>query len=482
MPQKSGVYLLVGGNGAGKTTILTALHRICDGNAFAHGFRSSVESKSVDRYKDACISYEVGGHRVRFSKKEKKWAPTPKSNGYVLSEFGFTDSVFIKAADSRLSPRDEEIRKGNLEPADDELKNSLNRLFDTERFSAMQRLRNVYGRGRAYTHFYVMSDGKSGYYSEKCFSTGELAMLRLVERIRDMPPGSLILLDEAELALHPTVQLRLLAYLRQMRVEKNLTVFVSTHSPTMIRATKPANILLLNDDCADKGRFSVVTPCHPAYAMGFIDDLDNTAPDYILCVEDEKAQQILRALLNRYLEAPGNQRKRCLQYRIIPIGGWSQTLAFVARSRSMLFNNSCVCAVLDADVLERPADDTHETWENKKREIARYDVPIFSLGVTPEVGIVTALEKKNPYVMQKIKDVFHADFSTFMQSDKYPSTKKNPRDAAKAKLTNSLNFISSRCALPTEVILSQLIPWLIDDMYTPSQLAALAGKILSAGK
>lgn len=301
MPERNGVYLLVGSNGTGKTTILTALHRLCNGKAFSLGFRSSKESRTVDSFEDATITYSVDSKSVSFSKREKKWSPTPKQNGFVLSDFGFADSVFIKASDSRLSPREEEIKKGNLEPADEEVKKTLNQLFDTERFSHLQRLRSVYGRGRAFIHFYVMPNGKKGFYSEKSFSAGELAMLRLVDRLRDVPPHSLILLDEAELALHPCVQIRLLEYLKMMSQEKQLTVFVSTHSPSMIRATRASHIMLLKEDIDKKRQFSIVSPCYPSYAVGFIDELDNNAPDYIFCVEDDMAQLILRAILHQHL-------------------------------------------------------------------------------------------------------------------------------------------------------------------------------------
>lgn len=483
LPHKSGVYLLVGGNGAGKTTILTALHRICDGNAFSRTFRSSVESKTVDRYKESRITYRVDGNKVSFSKKEKKWAPTPKSNGFVLSEFGFLDSVFIKASDSRLSPREEEIRKGNLEPADEEIKRIMNRLFDTERFSSMQRLRNTFGRGRAFTHFYVMDDGRKGYYSEKSFSTGELAMLRLVERTRDIAPSSLILLDEAELALHPRVQLRLLDYLSQLATDKNLTVFVSTHSPTMIRASRPSQIMLLSEDASADGALTVETPCHPAYAMGFVDEFGDNAPDYILCVEDVKAQLILREVLGQFLSTPGNEHLQRLQYRIIPVAGWKQTLAFVRRSSGMLFCHSCVRAVLDADVFERTPDDSDSSYQRKQAGLADYRGVAFSLGVTPEEGIISALEKKNPNVLRQIKDTFHADFASFSQLGDYATCrKKNPRSEAKVKLELVLAYLASRCAQSEDVILARLIPWLIPDMYTPARLAEVAGRILSAEK
>lgn len=59
---------------------------------------------------------------------------------------------------------------------------------------------------------------------------------------------------------------------------------------------------------------------------------------------------------------------------------------------------------------------------------------------------------------------------------------EKPRSEAKAKLELILAYLASRSAQTEDVILARMIPWLIQDMYTPSQLAEIAGKILSAGK
>ena len=484
VPQKAGVYLLVGGNGAGKTTILTALHRICDGNAFSRTFRSSVESKTVDRYKESCITYRVDANKVSFSKKEKKWAPTPKSNGFVLSEFGFKDSVFIKASDSRLSPREEEIRKGNLEPADEEIKRIMNRLFDTERFSSMQRLRNTFGRGRAFTHFYVMDDGRKGYYSEKSFSTGELAMLRLVERTRDIAPSSLILLDEAELALHPRVQLRLLDYLSQLASDKNLTVFVSTHSPTMIRATDERNILLLESSSSQKGHFSILTPCFPVYALGIIEDMGLSSPDAIFCVEDDMAMHILRELLARYLALDPQAKPQWhrLERRILPIAGWKQTLAFIDNAKSLIFNKSSMLrAVLDHDVF-----DANE-WDaaDKKRILQPYvDAHrAFDLGVTPELSIINALDSGDRAVLEQVRSEFHVDYTAFSSIYRYnPKDDKPaiPRRIAKDKLCKLIGEIKSVSRYQEETIKKSLISMLFHLMYTDSQIRRYAKPIFGS--
>ena len=484
VPSRPGVYLLVGGNGAGKTTILTCLHRICEGTAFFNGFRVAAEHDRIDRYENAAITYTGSDKRsVTFRKREQRWVSQPKANKDILASFGFRSASFIKADASRLSVTPEEIRQGQYVKADGGIINALNTIFDTDKFSALEQLKITHGKGKSSTFLYIMKEGKDSYYSEKRFSTGELAIIRLVEKLVKADEKSLILLDEAELALHPTVQLRLLAYLRRMSGEKQLTVVVSTHSTTMIRATHPNNIMLLSDDPARKGYLNMVSPCYPAFAMGFIDELDNNAPDFIFCVEDDKALLILRKALHKYTILPGKEHLRRLRYQIIPVAGWPQTLQFAQKSQKMLFSGSCVRAVLDADVLERTEDDTDETWHSKETAVQPYKKIAYSLGVTPELGIVQALEKQNPGVLQFVRERFQTNLASFFQSPAYTKGKKaNPRDDAKKRLDLILAELAAHCAMNEDAILSLLIPELIPVMYSPAQLAEVAGKALSTPK
>lgn len=484
IPSKAGVYLLVGGNGVGKTTILTCLHRICEGNAFFNGFRVAAEHDCIDRYEEAAITYTGTDRRsVTFRKREQRWVSQPKSNKDILDSFGFRSASFIKADATRLSVTQEEIRQGQYVKADEEVKNALNTIFDTDKFAALERLKIPNGKGKNSTFFYIIKEGKKNYYSEKRFSTGELAIIRLVEKLVKAEEQSLILLDEAELALHPTVQLRLLDYLRRMSSEKQLTVFVSTHSTTMIRATRPANIMLLSDEPTRKGYLSVVSPCHPAYAMGFIDELDNNAPDFIFCVEDDMAQLILREILHQYTTAQTREQQTRLKYRIIPVAGWKQTLQFVQNSQKMLFSNSCVRAVLDADVFDPESEDSEDTAERKQKTLAQYPGIAYNLGVTPEVALVAALEKPSPEVTAFIRERFYTDIAAYTQSAEYRACKKDkPRALAKKKLQLILSSLAAHSAQSADAILALLVPVLLPDMYSASLLAATAGRLLAAKK
>ena len=489
LPQQCGVYLLVGANGCGKTSILTCLYQLCYRDAFKEGFCTAAENDEVDRYTQSEIIYTgANGQSVAYGKKgklEKRWKPTG-TNGLakqVLSSFGFSAAVFIKADHTRLTPSEAEIKKGEYVPAAKEVKEALNFIFTEEKYSHLKRLKVKNGRGKNASLFYVIQDAKRNYfYSEKRFSTGELAMLNLVEKLVKAKENTLILLDEAELALHPKVQINLLRYLNTIAAEKKLTVFVSTHSPTMIRATYPTKIMLLNQTTT-RGYYEIVTPCHPAYAMGFIDELNSTAPDYIFCVEDEKALLVLRELLHQYINSQGKESLRRLRYQIIPVAGWLQTLQFVQNSHKMLFSNTCVRAVLDADVFERTDDDTDDTWVLKKSTLEPYASFAYSLGVTPELGIVQALERQNLNVLQLIRERYNTDLALFFQSTVYSKAKKaNPRNEAKKKLHLILSELASHSGLKEDAILALLLPLIINDMYTPSKLAEVAGRVLSAPK
>ena len=105
--------------------------------------------------------------------------------------------------------------------------------------------KSAYGRRNT---AYVIPLGKNQYYSEQNFSFGEIVMLNLLLDIEDTKDGSLLLIDELELALHPSAQIRLITILRKIAEEKNLTIIISTHSSSIIKSQK--NVILL-EDCGD---------------------------------------------------------------------------------------------------------------------------------------------------------------------------------------------------------------------------------------
>ena len=76
------------------------------------------------------------------------------------------------------------------------------------------------------------------YYSEKNFSLGEILILNTLLLIDDVTAGSMLLIDELEMALHPRVQIRLLKYLENKAIEKNLVIILSTHSSSLIKSAK----------------------------------------------------------------------------------------------------------------------------------------------------------------------------------------------------------------------------------------------------
>ena len=408
VPSKNGVYLLVGPNGAGKTTLLACLDRICNNNAFARNFVYSNKNDEVDQYTNAVIKYEQDNPSciVSFRKGAKRWAATPKRNSKCLAQFGFCSTVFIQADSKRISVPSDDIRPGNIEDASLAIVSEMNSLFDTERFGKLKRLKNTNGRGKTPQYYYVLQEGKNSYYSEKRFSTGEIALLRLVERLVDVPDKSLILLDEAELALHPRIQKNLLDYLQNVSSQKSLTIIVATHSVTMINATDKNHLLLLREN--SKGKYEVVNPCYPARAVGSVDFVVNANYDALFFVEDDMAQLVLTKLLEKCKKIVKNYSNTA----VIPVGPYKQTADFAISTRRMLFNHSKVFAVLDDDVFSEAIykDEKLKNYLEENKEI------VFSLGCTPELWMVGCLTNADKSVSERVCETFCIDIKTIMSS------------------------------------------------------------------
>lgn len=474
IPERKGVFLLVGANGAGKTTLLVCLDRICNSNAFARGFSASKTFGEVDQYKNAEIEYETDNPAtcLLFRKKTARWAVSPKGSAGLLSNFGFASTIFIKADSNRISVTEDEIRTGTFEAADSRLKAKLNDLFETQTFSRLKRLKNTNGRGRTAKYFYVIQERAGTYYSEKRFSTGELALLRLVEQLSHVELGSLVLIDEVEMALHPRIQKRLLDYLNQVANEKNLTIIVSTHSVTLIKATEKNNILLLEDE--GRSRYHVTTPCYPAKAIGCVDFMDNIIYDAVFFVEDDMARLILKKMLKICCEE--DHRFNTITNCIIPVGGYEQTAHLAINTKRQLLGKSFVCAVWDEDVFTETIPSTpriEQLYENNKSMI-------FRLGCTPEVWMIETLEQNGTEINRVFRESFRCEIESVIHSQEYlKCNSPKPRKLAKQKIDVVVDFLSTSCGDSKEIVLDTLAQIIIDKCYTTNDIKRIVAPMLS---
>lgn len=106
---------------------------------------------------------------------------------------------------------------------------------------------------------------------------------------------AIVLLDEAEMALHPRVQKKLYDYLVEVAQQKNLTIFISTHSVTMIKSADKNHIISIEE--TENGKYDAVCPCYPAKAIGNVDFIDNVIYDAVFFVEDDMARTLLKRKL-----------------------------------------------------------------------------------------------------------------------------------------------------------------------------------------
>lgn len=456
IPKNKGVYLLVGSNGTGKTTLLTCLDRICNPYAFATNFTSANNANDIDQYSSSSIEYITENAHIKFRKGTRRWACTPRINSSSLlkREFGFEDTIFIKADSKRIDVPQEEIRSGNFVDVENTIIESLNKIFETTKYKNLKRLRNVNGRGKNSTYFYILKDGRK-YYSEKRFSTGELAIIRLVERLLETAPKSLILLDEAEMALHPRIQKNLLDFLNEKAIEKDLLIIISTHSVTMIKSTHRNNIMLMEND--DANNTLIYTPCYPAKAIGCVDFESNIVFDTIFFVEDEMARLILKAMLAKYVDI--NPQVKSMMYCIVPVGGYEQTALLAKNTRHQLFERSNVYALLDEDAFT----DSLEHNQKFKQLYDKNKDLIFSLRCTPETWLIEQLERKDAKLDSCIRSKYHCEIYDIINDKRYIDCKAaNSRKLCKQKMDVVLEILEGKCGNSQEAILHSFVDMLIE--------------------
>lgn len=260
----------------------------------------------------------------------------------TFKRFGFKDSVFVgpdekimfkKLTISRLKANGKSINK---------LIKTLNEIFETNKFDSLQIKTGLLRNKVIQKDLYVIKNNNDS-YTEKYFSSGEVALIRLIDKIINIQNDSIILLDEIEISLYPKVQRNLLNYLKEQSRAKNLYIFISTHSPTLIKSIPYKNIYLLKDN-DNTGIIEVINPCYPANILGEIDFYHNRIPDYILFVEDEIAGRVLDEMIKN-INNKTNYFKDIPYIEIIPVGGFKETALLANRIINKDFQKSKVSSI-----------------------------------------------------------------------------------------------------------------------------------------
>lgn len=394
----SGVHVITGPNGCGKTTLLACLQRLSWSYAFQWYFKTSPAS-NLDAFQGS-ISYENANRRVTYSYGSARWVPTPRSHKDVLGNFGFNDVKFISTSSSqRFYVQEQELTTARIDPASQFIRNNLNRIFGLTKYSELRKTRVDTSRRRgahsrdniAYIIPRSTNTRPYSYYSEKNFSLGEILILNMLEQIESLQNNSLLLIDEIELALHPKVQIELYRFLTEMARQKDLTILISSHSTSLIKNCE--NLIYLKRN--HLGAVQVISRCSPAYALGELAYDEDVIPDAIFYVEDRNGKILMDQMLKYYWQR--NTTRHRLDIRIVYVGGYRQVTELMNQSRGYLFHSNLKTkAFLDADV----QTETIPSLNNTNPFIVSFNQlrsDIDFLPCTPELGICGLLETNVPH-------------------------------------------------------------------------------------
>lgn len=393
----SGVHILTGKNGCGKTSLLIALDRLGSKDAF----KKIQVGREVgfDKFEHTDIIYTVDDKSVHYKRTKKGWDPSPRGATSNLQQlYGFTTSCFITTSGIRFyqtEPKSLEKKKGNIsyQPASPEIVQTLNSIFGTTRFSNLQFATIKKKRGRQQllhrnNKLYAIKDGRE-MYSEINFSLGERLILNVLDYIENILPKALLIIDEIELALHPVAQIEFYKYIKNISKDKQLTCIISTHSPSLVKVADK-RIYLENKE----GEVSVLTDCQPSYILRDITVQEDSAKDFLFFVEDKMAWRYLTKVIRLYQQ---HEDKNAV-IGVVPVGGYEQVVELMSQFKSIPpYNEKRVCAFLDKDVegtiqeIKNKVDKTDA--DNKKLDLFRKQSGwIYYLSITPEEGVWTWLE------------------------------------------------------------------------------------------
>lgn len=364
LPIENGVYAIVGNNGTGKSTIIYTMAQLMNSKSL---ISFGVDARDGDSY----VEFDYKGVNNRWEiledckKHGKVYMPIPENqiriNGMYEGSlfFGFRFKNYDKVNELLNQSL---ITSDMLTDADSYIVEQLGYVlhgdrtyYKTTKIVRIKNRQTVKKLGLSETPYFMITEG-GNLVSQYGMSSGESLMLSLlhfvynsmIRRSLDIKQPALMLIDEIEVALHPIAVSRLLDLLNGLVSERgNLTVYITSHSPEVIRKIQPRNMFKIEPEvCNGITTLNIVNPCYASYAIR--DVFRHDGYDWLLLVEDELAKIVVENVIEQL------KLSNSKLIHITPAGGWNNvlTLQYDLYKHNVLGVGKNIISILDGDIKE----------------------------------------------------------------------------------------------------------------------------------
>ncbi|MBD2566716.1 ATP-dependent nuclease [Anabaena lutea] len=396
LPFEEGVYAITGENGVGKSTIFSALSQLVSKNALRTLFKVIGDENSE-------ITFKFNGKENTWIKKSGRWKPSHQKDEGIIFH-GFFEGSFMFG--SRFSDvnrliwnRDYPVKEFELRDANIFIITNLGKILrnDEQFYSGLKKIKTKKLAQEIYRFegqpYFIEREGH--WFAQFFMSSGELLLIGLLNFIhetinhkfrRKIDDKSLILIDEIELALHPSAQVRLFSFLNEISQNHGFCIYFATHSIQILNNIKPQRIYHIQRDIS--GNIKLINPCYPAYATRSL--YTNDGFDFIFLVEDELAKYIVEEIIKN------NHLGFSKLIKVIPCGGWEQVLLMhYELNTSKLAGHACkISSIFDGDIKDE--------CERKYGNIPKYS------GLQKQYLPIKSIEK---FLKMKLIDIPDATFA-----------------------------------------------------------------------
>jgi len=279
-----GLIAFCGQNGAGKTSLLRALHLVLDSGDEATVAIGAAASEAQIK---ATVTVSKAVHNLVWPhtgdigcQVEATWID---SGSYApllrrrIEEFGGVQDQ-LPGIEPRITPKTEL----------DELQYVTGRYY-----SSIKTYEIDVGEEEPVPYFVCTSGGIE--YGLEDMGQGELSAHLLLWALRRVAARSIVLLEEPETFLAPRSQSALLDLLARISEKRIITIVLSTHSEAMLRRLPLERVRLVTRTDAGVRVTPVATRATYLTALGV-----PTAPRCVVLVEDDVARTVARTLIGRY--------------------------------------------------------------------------------------------------------------------------------------------------------------------------------------